>query len=204
MSADSLLDAEVISRNGEEIGGVSNAVFNAQNQMVGLIAEVGGVWGIGDTHIAVPFQQLRFTGEGVQVPVTEDNYGQYRLFEGQSFLSQQALQRGAGDQGGQAQGGQAQARQWRLTALMDDYATFPGGAGYGYVDAVLISEQGQIQAVVVQTAAEAFRAGHFAFPFDAYAGDWQPGDAAFVIPYPRQEVQRLEPFRINRYADVLR
>lgn len=223
LRAATLLDAPALDGSGAEIGEVQDAVFDRRSRMLGVVAEIGGAWGIGDTHVAVPFDRLRFTEEGVRVPVTEDNLDQFRVFGEESFVDPQALQHGPGappehyvpgdvgnghsermrSQDPESQEGQARAGQWRASSLLNDYAMFGDGTAYGYVDDLLIDPGGRIQAVVVQTAAEAFRTGHFAFPFVAYGGDSRPGDSTFVVPYAREEIQRVPEFRFDQYTDPL-
>lgn len=45
---------EVVDSNGEVIGDVENVIFSNEGELLGVIAEVGGFWDIGDTHVHVP------------------------------------------------------------------------------------------------------------------------------------------------------
>ena len=55
-SVDNMFDeTDVIGDNGEEIGDVENIIFSNDGQILGIIAQVGGFWDIGDTHVFVPW-----------------------------------------------------------------------------------------------------------------------------------------------------
>ena len=61
--ASELIDQTVYSsagENAEEIGNVSDVVFNAQGQMTAVVIGVGGFLGIGEKNVAVPFDTLEF------------------------------------------------------------------------------------------------------------------------------------------------
>ena len=61
--ASELIDQTVYSSAGpdaEEIGNVSDVVFNAQGQMTAVVIGVGGFLGIGEKNVAVPFDMLEF------------------------------------------------------------------------------------------------------------------------------------------------
>ena len=70
--ADRLLDIDVLNANGDEIGSVENAILNQDNRIIALIAQVGGMWDIGDTHVAIPWEEIKLTDTGVQVPIREE------------------------------------------------------------------------------------------------------------------------------------
>jgi sporulation protein YlmC with PRC-barrel domain len=61
--ASELIDQTVYSsagENAEEIGNVSDMVFNAQGQITAVVIGVGGFLGIGEKNVAVPFDMLEF------------------------------------------------------------------------------------------------------------------------------------------------
>ncbi|MBS9404259.1 PRC-barrel domain-containing protein [Halomonas sp. TRM85114] len=129
MTAESLMDTEVLGSDDEEIGSVENILLNDKNEIVAIIAQVGGLWDIGDTHVLVPWEEVEVNEDGVSIPVHEDNADDYGLFdedyvtkEDLSYISQIDDDATAG------------SRLWKLTDLLDDYASVGEGNGYGYVD----------------------------------------------------------------------
>jgi sporulation protein YlmC with PRC-barrel domain len=61
--ASELIDQTVYSSAGEdaeEIGNVSDLVFNQQGQITAVVIGVGGFLGIGEKNVAVPFDMLEF------------------------------------------------------------------------------------------------------------------------------------------------
>jgi hypothetical protein len=45
---------EVVDGDGEVIGDVENIIFSNDGMVLGIIAEIGGIWDIADTHVHVP------------------------------------------------------------------------------------------------------------------------------------------------------
>ena len=126
-----LVGAEVFGvGDGEEIGNVRDALVSGKDpRIVALIAEVGGFWDMGDTHVAVPWEDVELTPDGVQVPVNEENAEEYDLFEGQfSVTGQEPGQ--AGEPAGDAS--KQEPRIWKLSALINDYARLQDGANCAY------------------------------------------------------------------------
>lgn len=189
--AENLLGSQVTGIDGEEIGELENAIFNGDGEMVGIVAEVGGFWDIGDRHIAVAFERVDFIDSGVSIPVSEGNVDEFELF-GQDFVSAAAFEPAEGPVGG----------NWRLTDLVDDYAVLNNGERFGYVDDVLISRDGEIQAVVVESA-EAFGGETYAYPFDGYGYGWQPGAIGWEIPYDEQQATGIEPFNTDQFDSII-
>src|SRR5680860_1756913 len=65
-SVENMFDTtEIIGANGEDIGDVENVIFSNDGKVLGIIAQVGGFWGIGDTHVHVPWDEVNI-GETIQ------------------------------------------------------------------------------------------------------------------------------------------
>ncbi|WP_375262669.1 PRC-barrel domain-containing protein [Palleronia sp.] len=75
-------DMEVYGQNGDEIGDVEDLMIDPDGQVIALIAEVGGFWDIGDTHVSIPFDQVQVAedGEGIIVSITEETVDEYGFF----------------------------------------------------------------------------------------------------------------------------
>lgn len=190
IQSDNLIDAAAFGPDGNEIGSVENVILDEQNQIIALILEVGGFWDIGDTHVAVPWAQVTMTDDGVEVPVREDNLEQYDLYGEDSPISEEDLQQAVRVDEGVSSG----PRNWKLTSLLGDYATLDNEVGYGYVDNVIFSRDGEIQAVVIES-----EGAPYAYPFYGYSFGWDPGFGAYQLPYGPADIGTMRPFDYGRY-----
>ncbi|MEH6641674.1 PRC-barrel domain-containing protein [Vreelandella glaciei] len=195
--ADWLLDRDVSTDDEDDIGSVENILVNDKNQIEAIIVQIGGVWDIGDTHVAVPWDQLDVSNnldasnDNIQVPLNADNYDDYDLFDGDNdYVSKSALQQVAQVDDDVEAG----TNIWKITDLLDDYATVSTGAGYGYVENVLFNDNGQIQAVIISGGD-----GAYAYPFYGYDYGWQPAYESYNLPYNEDETAGMENFNIDRY-----
>lgn len=193
--AEYMITEEVFGPEGEEIGNVENAIISAEGQIVAIIAEVGGFWDIADTHIAVPWEEVKLIQDGFRIPVTEDNFDDYSLFADNSFITTDSLQEAHAVGDTLATG----PKTWRLTALLDDYVLLKNGAGYGYLDDVIFSKDGKIQALIVQSTVAAYGYGRYAYPYYGYEYGWQPYDNVYTLPYGPEAIGALEPFNYDMF-----
>ena len=69
---------------------------------------------------------------------------------------------------------------WKLTDLLDDYVTLADGTGYGYVDNVIFSDNGEIEAVIVEPDT-LYGRGPYAYPYYSYGYGWRPGHPAYNL-----------------------
>ena len=194
MRADRLLEADVLGANGDEIGSVENAILNQDNRIVALIAQVGGMWDIGDTHVAIPWQEIELTDTGVQVPIREDNVDDYGLFD-EAYVTRQDLSHANQVEDDVMTG----PRTWKITDLLNDYASIDDGEGYGYVTNALFSREGILQALVIDPSEERYGQGPYAYPFYGYEQDWNPGSSSYQISYSSEEVKQLPAFDYAKY-----
>jgi sporulation protein YlmC with PRC-barrel domain len=144
-SARSMIDeAEVYGPNGDEIGTVENIIVGPEGRILSIIAQVGGFWDIGDTHVNVPWDQVD-VGDNwrVDIPITEDTAEDYSLYTDEVLTTSEAEEtiREVDDD-------LITARPWKATQLMDDYARLADGTLYGYVNDVIFDNKGQLAAVV--------------------------------------------------------
>lgn len=200
-SGENLMDAEVIGRNGEEIGEVENIILSADNAIQTLIIEVGdGFLGIGGTRLAVPWDQTNIRMSGAEVtevlvPVTEGNYDRYSALGefGYGFAEDEVA---LGDRTGgiyrvedevTTRGG-----TWKASNLMGDYTTLADDVAYGYVDDLIFDEYGTLTSVVVEPD-PAYGTGPYAYPFTAGFG-FSPALDYYGLPYSYDQVGALDPF----------
>lgn len=189
LRAEYLITEEVFGPKGDEIGNVENAIIS-DGQIAALVVEVGGFWGIGDTHVVVPWNEVTLTADGFKVPVSEDNYEEYQLFGQDSFVTMTSLQQTHPVKDNLATGSQS----WKLTALLDDYVVLNNGAGYGYLNDVVFSKDGEIKALIVDATVAEYGYGTFLFPFYGTRYGWQPYDNFYTLPYGPAAIGTLDPF----------
>ncbi|GHB10534.1 PRC-barrel domain-containing protein [Modicisalibacter luteus] len=192
--ASGLLGADAIGKNGDDIGDITNAVLNEQDKIIAVIAEVGGFWDIGDTHVAVPWEQVELSKEGVRVPVNEDNVDQFDLYGDNSVVSKDVFQQKAAI----ADDAETGERTWKLSELINDYSNLQSGAGYGYVDNAVFSKEGELLAVLVMPSG-GYGPGTMAYPFYGYSYGWQPGFSSYQLPYSEQDVSEMTAFDFEQF-----
>jgi len=119
MSAERLIDEmQVYDTNGQDIGDVEDLIATKDGTIVSVIAEVGGVWDIGDTHVSVPWSKVNVGEDGVTVPVTEETIEDYGLFDGEALTAEAAR----GEMVGAVDATETGSRAFRLSELIGDYA----------------------------------------------------------------------------------
>ena len=193
-TAEQVLDAPVYGPTDEEIGEVENIVVGTNGLVDGIIAEVGGFWDIGDTHVRVPWSEVEVASGGedeprVTIPVTEETVEDYDLYGGV-----------AGEFRVVDDDDPYTPRAWRATELIDDYVTLEDGARYGWVEDLLFDQSGRLKAVVVD-AAYGPAYGPYAYPFFGYGYGFYPGYDYYGLPYSEDEIAGagLEPFEYERF-----
>lgn len=195
VSADDFIDEmEVYGVNGEEIGDVEDIIIGPDGRILSIVAEVGGFWDIGDTHISVPYDEVEMGADGIVIPVTEENVEVY-AFDGRAVVEGEALSSdtvaGLDDA--------ALARAWRASEMIGDQArlrTAEGYGGYGYVSDLILSD-GEVSAVVVQPSA-GYGMGYRAYPYYGYGYGWDAGSPYYDMPYGEDEIVGIEPFEYDR------
>lgn len=199
--AEELLEATVYGPIGDEIGDVENIIVGPDGRILSVIAEVGGLWDIGDTHVNIPWDQLQFTAgaEGVRVPVTEETVEDYSLFRERTMTAAGAAS-AVQKVGDEVETG---PRAWKLSNLTQDYVRLGDGSGYGYVDDVVFNRKGEIKAVIVQPDVGYGTRGYYAYPFWGWGAGWEPGLDYYDLPYQQEEIGRLEPFDYERLESGL-
>ena len=197
VSVEELIDGmDVIGPTGDDIGEVENVLFGPGGRVVALVAEVGGFWDIGDTHISVPWDMVQPGTDNVLIPVTEETVGDYSIFnDNVTYLdAANQIQQVEGDGIGKVETG---PRVWRATDLIGDYARVKRGdrfGNYGYVNDLII-RNGQIAATVVSPDSGYGRGGSYAYPYPGYtAGDY------YNLPYAEDELGGVEPFEYDRMS----
>ena len=166
-SAENFMDEmEVYGEDGQEIGDVEDLIADPQGKLVALIAEVGGFWDIGDTHVSIPWNEVTINDawNGVTVPVTEENVEQYEA-QGLPGIESEQL----GEQVGMGVDDAQFPRAFRLSELIGDYARLRTQGGGQEITAA--EGQAAGQAVEGEELGEAGAAGMKNFANYGYISD---------------------------------
>ncbi|MGP1395624.1 MAG: PRC-barrel domain-containing protein [Inquilinaceae bacterium] len=173
--ADQLIEeADAYGIDGEEIGEVEDIIVGPDDKIRSIIVEAGGFLDIGDTHFAVPWNEVEIEGyDTVRVPVSEDTLEDYDIFRD---MDDEPVER----------------RAWRVSELIGDYAYLEDDMRYGYVDDVLFDSEGKIVAVTANTSAVNGYGGPYAYPYYGYDYGWTPGSDRYGLGYTRSDVADVE------------
>lgn len=200
--ATSLLEAQAVGADGDPVGTIENAILDSENQIVTLIAEVGGMWDSGDRHVSIPWDEVALTREGVRVPVHQDNVEEYDLFD-DAYVDDAYLFKGGTQRVTEVEGDvMTGPRIWKLTDLIDDFASLDRETGLGYITDALLTRNGVMQAVIVKSADPEWGPGPYAYPFYSHPDDWNPGAMHYELPYSRQDLRQLPPFDFAQYPSL--
>lgn len=189
-----IYSTDVYGPAGNEIGTVENVIFADDGQALSLIAEVGGFWDIGDTHVNIPWEEVDITtgANRAVVPVTEASVDDYDIFGEAPAVMSDADENVAVVDDDLATG----LNTFKATDLIGDNAYLNDGAGYGYINDLLVGPQGQIDAIVMDAAAYG-TPGYYAYPYQTYQ-NWQPGSPRYRMPYAADSIGRIENFDYDR------
>lgn len=199
ISAEEFIDEmEVYSTTGDDIGDVEDIIIGPEGNVVAVVAEIGGVWDIGDTHVSVPFDEVEMNadGNGIVVPLTEETVGDYDVMVTEAMVARDLdseVTAGVDDV--------ALGRAWRATELIGDYARLTGDSdflNYGYVNDIILRD-GAVAAVVIERAYDR-GGGYEVYPY-ATADDWDAGTPYYDLPYGETDVEGMEPFDYERLGD---
>jgi sporulation protein YlmC with PRC-barrel domain len=190
-SLSELIEADVVGEDGEDIGDVENVLLDESGQILSVVAEVGGFLDIGDTHVAVPFDEVEIgtSLDKITVPVDQDNVEDYSIFGEFGYFTAPEADTTQVVNSDLVTG----PRIWKATDLLDDYAVLTGGIGYGYVDDMIFVEGGKLHAVVVDPAI-GYGPGPYAYPYYGYTYGWTPGATYYDLGYGEQDVAVIETF----------
>lgn len=192
-SARRLIDADVHGLDGNEVGEVENVLVRKNGKVAAIIAEVGGFWDIGDTHVAVPWDAVEVESyDWVTIPVTEETVADYSVFR---------MVKDVGCTKKVTEDVVTAPRTWKATELLDDYVFLSDDSGYGYVSDLIFGKDGKIKSVVVSPTSGYGRYGPRAYPFYGYHYAWNPARDYYQLPYSRVEVSKAELFDHDRLRD---
>ncbi|HKL45643.1 MAG TPA: PRC-barrel domain-containing protein [Roseovarius sp.] len=192
-SVENMFNVTDVTGPGDEvIGDVENVIFRNNGEVLGIVAQVGGFWDIGDTHVFVPWDDVSVGDDlsQAQVPVTEEEVDDFDIFgatEGDAMVAESD----ASDTNVVDDDLVAGESVFKATDLIGDYAYLSDGVQYGYV-ADLIVQDGRISAVV-SDAASYGRSGYYAYPYQYGRGSPRMGPR-YQMPYDQSEIDTIESF----------
>lgn len=195
VSTRNLFDRDVYGQTDDEIGEVEDILIGPEGQVQSIVAEVGGLWDIGDTHVSIPIGQADMSDGRITVPVTEDTVGDY------GFWNNEPVQTDAvGSEIVEGVDDEVVPRAWRASELIGDYARLREGdayGNYGYVSDLILRDN-KVAAVVVQPRA-GYGPGYRAYPYYGYDYGWDAGSPNYDLPYTDDDVRDAEPFDYDRF-----
>ena len=202
-NVEDLLDRRVTGLTGEEIGEVEDLVFNDRGELLALVAEIGGIWDIADTHVSVPWQDVEIPKIGpVGVPVTEDSVDQFSVFDYSGLAGTEIGDKIVADVEQKALHGGI----WRASDMLGDFVRIQDAdeawMNFGYVTDLVVQDA-MIRATVVNTD-PAIDGGVYAYP--PYVGqtgteapaNWVPHSATYDMPILRGDASTLPSFEIDK------
>lgn len=191
-SVNKLMDVDVVGPTGDEIGEVENVIVGEKGDILGIIAEVGGFLEIGDTHVYVPWDQVKFSRgiERVTIPVTQENIEEY-VFDDTLLTKAETAGRTAVVETGLNVG----PRIWKATELLESRAALNGNVGYGWISDLIFTTGGDLHAIVVNADA-AYRGGYYAYPYYGYGlgygYGWRAGAPYYNLGYDKADIVNLK------------
>ena len=196
-SVKKLLGKKVKSAKGEDVAEVDNIVFGPDGKVRQLIVSTLGVLGFGEKNLAVNWSDVT-VGPGyeyVTTPITAESVKKYGLFDGFAKSS-----------------GPIAPRDWRSSELIGNYVNLKGNVHYGYVRDLIVSKDGQLQAVIIspdvgyEHGLGGYEGGYYAYPFYGYQyghgyghhQGWNPGDRSYNLPYAKADIAQLLPYAYKK------
>ncbi|MCD7059807.1 PRC-barrel domain-containing protein [Pelagibacterium xiamenense] len=187
--------------NGDEIGNVENVIFSDDGEALALIAEVGGFWDIGDTHVSVPWDEVQVSADGqmATVPVTEDSVGDYAMFSDENWFSDEVFRQDSAQDVSEVDDDlEAGPNVFKANEFIGDYAYLPEEVPYGYVNDLIVGD-GRIQSIVIDASSYNGAPGYYAYPYETQAS-WDPHSRGYAVPYGESEIQSLDTFDYDRLS----
>jgi hypothetical protein len=189
-SVEELLDETAVTGpSGQEIGSVENLVISDDGKIMAMVAEVGGVLDLGDTHVSIPWNEVELSQDmqRVEIPINEESADDYWIFGERSPLLKEEADRIVTLNEDTKTG----IKIFKATDLIDDYAYLTGDVKYGYVNDLLVQD-GKVSAVVIDASRYA-NPGYYAYPYRPGDG-WRPSGLVYQLPYGEGEIATIDTF----------
>ncbi|WP_265517435.1 PRC-barrel domain-containing protein [Nitratireductor luteus] len=179
----------VYGGDGEEIGDVTDLFLGPTGEMLAVVAEIGGLWGIGETDVSIPSKLATLNNpadglRGVLVPVEEDEVEEL-IPERSLSLEDITTDIRELEEPIRLEGG-----AWRATGLIGDIARYEAPDGYREFGIVLdfIIEDGGAVTVVLQPGLASRIPDLLSVPFESNAVSWSPDEPFLDLSYSFEEL----------------
>lgn len=173
----------------EPLGHTEDLVIAASGEVLALRAEVGELWGVGETNISIPWAGVDVGETWVRTRLLDEEIDDYT-----PLVDEHLVERVVGD----GPAGTRAPDAFRASELLGDFVRTTESTSiltnFGVVDDLLIDKD-RIAAVVVAPDAGLGLAETYAIPFDDYIeGDWSPASTALDLNYSKDEVEQIGAF----------
>ncbi|MFD2816728.1 PRC-barrel domain-containing protein [Paracoccus aerius] len=197
ISVEDMIGSDVKGPTGDDIGDVENVLFGQDGQVLSVVAEVGGFFELGDTHVNIPWDMVEASkwDDGIEIPFTQDTIEDFTLFTDEVVTASDATSEVEEVEGDGADVVDTGRRVWRAGELIGDYARLKDGNGftnYGYIDDLIVRD-GKVAAVVVSPDVAWGGGGYYAYPYYGYDHGWNPGRGSTICPTSELKLRRLNP-----------
>lgn len=177
ISVRKLIGMDVRGQRGNSIGEVQHVLLTRQGKVSAIVVESGGFANIGDTHFRIPFDQVKFGRDMDHAIVPLDEKTAEQMSEKRA---REGVATGAGE--------------FRMSRI-DGVANLREGTRYGQLQDMIVSRNGDVKAVIVDTS---FGPGGLrAIPFQSASFDFDRN--VYNLPYGRDQVGTFRPFDYARY-----
>lgn len=127
-----LIGATVRGPNGDEYGTVKDLIVSNDGQLQNLLVSAGGVLGIGDTQVVVPYKQAKITNDlkAVTLPMTKEEITKGASAKGQNIT----------------QG----TDTFLVSKIEDKDVRLQGDQKYGTLDSLVFDRNGKVASALVE------------------------------------------------------
>lgn len=191
ISAEGVIDHLTVYGIGPEpLGETEDLFIGVDGEVLALRAEVGGLWGVGETDINIPWESVDVGETWVRTPLLDDGVDDYTPLVDEGFVDRVA--------GSNSVETPVPPDVFRASELIGDFvrtrrddSTF---ANFGVVDDLLI-DKNKVAAVVVSPDVGLGLVNKYAITFDDYMeGGWTPASAALDLTFSQDEVEQIGAF----------
>nr|CAD6630553.1 hypothetical protein RNT25_04457 [arsenite-oxidising bacterium NT-25] len=196
ISVEELLDeGRVLDRSGGDVGKIESLIFADNGEALAVIAEIGGYFEMGGTHVSIPWNQLDLSDDDLtaKAPIDEDNLADYTQFDESGILTKTDTSKIGTVEADR--GLDLGEKVFRARDLMGDHAYIANDRRWGYVNDLVVRD-GRLVAIVVEVAAQG-PSRHYAYPFD---GEPQidPGSRRYTLPLNENQIADIDEFDYDK------
>lgn len=194
-----MVGADVYGPEGDDVGDVENVLFDMDGNILSVVAEVGGLFELDDTHLNIPWDMVSAEdwADGIVIPFGEDEADSYIATAeqaGGTIVASEDVAEVGGDGAGEVETG---PNVWRATDLLNGTVRLRDGAAFANYGVVsdLVVRDGRVAAVLVTPDAGSGLVGYpYAGPVGFTPGTEAGAPGTYDLPYDRTQAETLQPF----------